>query len=104
MPKRYSKHNHKKMIACIPEPQLKHHHKTPRWLGIISLNMHFIRGNQTKIKAPKAVSNMNLVYSKHFLCSQKKVKVGECTLIIWSKRKYTCDMNREVRTKMMTFN
>ena len=61
--------------------------------------MHFIRGNQTKIKAPKAVSNMNIVHSKHFLCNQKKVKVGECTLIICSKRKYTCDMNRKVRTK-----
>ena len=43
---------------------------------------------------------MNRVHSKHFLCNQKKVKVRECTRIVCFKCKYTCDMNREVRTKI----
>ena len=72
------------MIVYVPESCLKRYHKIIKVSsGIISFNMHFIRGIQMKIIGTQG--NIKYEYSSletfifYFLCIQKKVKVGECT-------------------------
>ena len=54
MPNKISNHNHKGELGCVPGLLLKRYYKTIKVsLNSISLNIYFIRDNQTNVKAIK---------------------------------------------------
>ena len=68
--KKKSNHNHKGELGCVLGPLLKRYHKTIKVnLNSISLNMHFIRDNQTSVKVIKdnVQTNMDIAHDNmHF--------------------------------------
>ena len=54
MPNKKSNHIHKGELGCVPGLLLKRYHKTIKVsLNSISLNIYFIRDNQTSVKTIK---------------------------------------------------